>query len=55
MRFINVILDWKVGCVGNVPLINLISRRGHLAVLYIHDGNLKKGVDSGPKTKYLSF
>ena len=37
MRFINGIFDWNVGCVGNVPFINLISRRGHLAVLYIHD------------------
>ena len=37
MRFSNGIFDWKVGYVGNVPLINLIFRRGHLAVLYIHD------------------
>ena len=26
MRFINGIFDWKVGCVGSVPLINLNIR-----------------------------
>ena len=51
MRFISGIFDWKVGCVGNVPVINLISRSGHLAVLYIHDWNLKNGGHSDPKTK----